>query len=127
MMPHNIAEHNQIIQSERNMLSDAYHNSILQVHTARGIINNQDQAQTILQEINNCVHTELQLNYFKSCSINLSAPLKQKTVQAVYIHGHISIVKNLPIPTDGSCNKAAYIPAREQEKLSTICWLLGLM
>ena len=113
MMLHNSSEHNQIIQSERNMLSDAYCNSILQVLTARGIINNQDQEQTILKEINNCVHTELQSNRFKSCSINLSAPVKHKTVRAVYIDGHNSIVKNLPIPTVGICNKAAYIPARE--------------
>jgi hypothetical protein len=113
MMLHNSSEHNQIIQSERNMLSDAYCNSILQVLTARGIINNQDQEQTILQEINNCVHTEFQSNRVKSCSINLSAPVKHKTVRAVYIDGHNSIVKNLPIPTVGICNKAAYIPARE--------------
>ena len=113
MMLHNSSEHNQIILSERNMLSDAYRNSILQVLTARGIINNQDQEQTILQEINNCVHTELQSNRFKSCSINLSAPVQHKTVRAVYIDGHNSIVKNLPIPTVGICNKAAYIPARE--------------
>ena len=39
--------------------------------------------------------------------------MKQKTVQAVYIEGHNSIVKNLPIPKVGICNKAAYIPARE--------------
>jgi hypothetical protein len=31
----------------------------------------------------------------------------------VYIDGYNSIVKNLPIPTVGICNKAAYIPARE--------------
>jgi hypothetical protein len=113
MMLHNRSEHNQIILSERNMLSDAYRSSILQVLTARGIINNQDQEQTILNEINNCVHTELQSNHFKRCSINLSAPVKHKNVRAVYIDGHNSIVKNLPIPTVGICNKAAYIPARE--------------
>ena len=70
------------------MLSDR--SSILQVLTARGIINNQDQEQ-ILQEINNCVHTELQSNRFKKCSINLSAPVKHKSVRAVYIDGHSSI------------------------------------
>ncbi len=62
------------------MLSDAYHNSIVQVLTASGILNNPDQVQTILQEINNHVHTELQSNHFKSRSINLSAPVKHKTV-----------------------------------------------
>jgi hypothetical protein len=80
MMLHSSSEHNQIILSERNMLSDAYRSSILQVLTARGIINNQDQEQTILNEINNCVHTELQSNHFKRCSINLSAPVKHKNV-----------------------------------------------
>jgi hypothetical protein len=80
MMLHNSSEHNQIIESERNILSDAYHNSILQVLSSHGILNNQDQMQTMLQEINKCVHTEFQLNQFKSCSINLSAPVKHKTV-----------------------------------------------
>ncbi len=73
MMLHNSSEHNQIIDSERNVLSDAYHNSIVQVLSAHRILNNQDQTQTILQEINNCVHTELQSNHFKSCPINISA------------------------------------------------------
>jgi hypothetical protein len=113
MMLHNSSEHNQIMESERNMLSDAYQNSIVQVLTVSGILNNQDQVQTILQEINNQVHTELQSNCFKSCSINLSAPVKHKTIQAVYIDGHNFIVKNLLIPTGGICNKTAYILARE--------------
>ncbi len=39
--------------------------------------------------------------------------MKHKTIQTVYIDRHNSIVKNLPIPTVGICNKAAYIPARE--------------
>jgi hypothetical protein len=39
--------------------------------------------------------------------------VNHKTVQAVYIDEHNSIVKNLPIPAVGICNKAAYIPARE--------------
>jgi ubiquitin C-terminal hydrolase len=95
MMLHNSSEHNQIIVSERNMLSDAYHNSIVQVLSAYRMLNNQDQMQTMLQEINKRVYTELQLNWFKSCSINLSAPVKHKTVRAVYIDGHNSIVKNL--------------------------------
>jgi hypothetical protein len=69
--------------------------------------------QTMLQEINKRVHTELQPNRFKSCSINSSAPAKHKTVRAVYIDGNNSIVKNLLIPTVGICNKAAYIPVRE--------------
>jgi len=55
MMLHNSSEHNQLIESERIMLSDAYHNSIIQVLTGHGIINNQNQTQTILQEINNHV------------------------------------------------------------------------
>ncbi len=113
MMLRNSSEHNQTIESERNMLSDACHNSIVQVLTASGIVNNQHQIQTILQEINNHVHTELQSNHFKSCSINLSSSVKHKTIQAVNIDGHNFIVKNLPIPTVGICNKAAYIPARQ--------------
>ena len=39
--------------------------------------------------------------------------MKHKTVRAVYIDRHNSIVKSLPIPTVGICNKAAYIPAKE--------------
>jgi hypothetical protein len=39
--------------------------------------------------------------------------VKHKTVCAVYIDRHNSVVKNLPIPTVGICNKAVYIPARE--------------
>ena len=54
------------------MLPDAYHNSISQVLTGCEIINNQDRIQTILEEINNRVHTELQSNHFTSCSINFS-------------------------------------------------------
>ena len=123
MMLHNSSEHNQIIQSERNMLSDAYRNSILQVLTARGIINNQDQEQTILQEINNCVHTEFQSNRVKSCSINLSAPMKHKTVRAVYIDGHNSIVKS---PFQQLVFVTRLLTS-QQEKSSIICWLLGLM
>ena len=80
MTLHNSSENNQIIEPEWNVLSDAYHNSIIQVLMGCGILNNQDHIQTILQEINNCVHTELQSNHFKSCSINLSAPVKHKTV-----------------------------------------------
>jgi hypothetical protein len=80
MMLHNSSEHNQIIESERIMQSGAYHNSIVQVLMASGVLNNQDQIQTILQEIINHVHTELQSNHFKSCSIKLSAPVKHKTV-----------------------------------------------
>ncbi len=38
---------------------------------------------------------------------------KHKTVRAVYIDGHNSIVKILHIPTVGISNKVAYITARE--------------
>jgi hypothetical protein len=121
MMLHNSSEHNQIAESERNVLSDAYHNSIVQVLTGSRILNNPDQIQTILQEINNQVHTELQSNHFKSRSVKLSAPEKHKTVRAVYIEGQNSIVKNLPIPTVG----VTRLLTSQQEKLSIICWLLG--
>ncbi len=39
--------------------------------------------------------------------------MNHKTVQAVYIVGHSSIVNNLPISTVSICNKAADIPERE--------------
>jgi hypothetical protein len=39
--------------------------------------------------------------------------VKHKTVQAVQIDGHNSIVKNLPILTVSIRNKAGYIPTRE--------------
>jgi hypothetical protein len=121
MMLPNSSDYNQIIESESAV--DAYHNSIIQVLTGSEILNNQDQTQTILQEINNCVHTELQSNRFKSCFVNLSALVKHETVQTVYIDGHNSIVKNLPIPTVGICNRAAYIPARET---TNHLWAIGI-
>ena len=55
----------------------------------------------------------MQSHHGKSSSVNLSAPVKHKTVQAVYPDGQNSIVKNLPIPTVSICNKAFYIPERE--------------
>ena len=91
MMLHNSSEHNQIIESERNVLSDAYHNSIVQVLTGSGILNNPDQIQTILQEINNQVHTELQSNCFKSRFVNLSAPVKHKTFELSTLTVKISL------------------------------------
>ena len=60
MMLHNSSEHNQLIQSEKNVLSDAYQISLVQVLTAHGIINNQDETPTILHKIYDCVQTELQ-------------------------------------------------------------------
>jgi hypothetical protein len=56
----NSSECNQSIQSEKNVLSVAYQNSILQVLTAHGIINNQDETKTILQKNMDDVQTELQ-------------------------------------------------------------------
>jgi len=38
MMLHNSSEHNQLIESERNVLPDSYHNSIVQLLTAPGIL-----------------------------------------------------------------------------------------
>ena len=118
MMLHNSSEQNQLFESERNMLSDAHYNSIIQVLTGRGIINNQDQTQTILQEINNHVRTALQSNHFKSCSIKLSATVKHKPFQVAYIDGHSSIVKNIPIPTVGIVTR---LLTSQQEKSSIIC------
>ena len=39
--------------------------------------------------------------------------MKHKKARSIYIEGHNSIVKNLPIPTVAFCNKAAYIPAQQ--------------
>ncbi len=107
------SKHNQIIESERNMLSDAYQNSLVEVLTAHGIIKNQDETLTILQKNYDHVQTELQSHHDKNSSINYSSPVHYKTVQAVYADGRHSIVKNLLIPTVSICNKAACIPARE--------------
>jgi hypothetical protein len=73
----------------------------------------QDEATSILQEIKDCVETELQTHCGQSSKDNSAAPVTPKTVQNVYIDGQNSIVNNLPIPTVSICNKAAYIPARE--------------
>ena len=94
-------------------MKDAYQKSIVKVLMAHGFLNNQDQTQKILNEINHCVQTEMQLNYDKSHFNNSSAPVKHNTVQAVYTDGHNSIVNNLPIPTFSIIHKAAYIPAKE--------------
>ncbi len=40
-------------------------------------------------------------------------PVNHKTIRAVYIEGHNSIVKNLPNPTVSISHKAAYIPAKQ--------------
>ena len=81
--------------------------------TTHGIIKDQEKATSILQEIKDCVQTQLQSDCGKSSSVNTAAPMNHKTIRAVYIEGHNSIVNNLPIPTVSIGNKAAYIPARE--------------
>ena len=81
--------------------------------TNRGIIEDQDQTTSILQEIKDCVETELQIHCGKSSNDNSAAPVNHKTVRTVYIDGQNSIVNNLPIPSVSIFNKAAYIPARE--------------
>ena len=78
--------------------------------TTRGIITDHDNTTSILQEIKDCVESELQSHFGKNPS---TAPVNHKTVQAVYIDGHNSIVNNLPSPTVSICHKAACIPARE--------------
>ena len=65
-MAHNSSEPNQLIQSEKNVLSDAYQTSIVQVLLACGIINNQDETATRLQEIKDHVQRELQSHNHKS-------------------------------------------------------------
>ncbi len=67
--------------------------------TTHGIIKDQDKATSILQEIKDCVQTQLQSDCGKTSLVNTAAPVNQKTVQAVYIEGQNSIVNNLLIPT----------------------------
>ena len=80
LMLHDSSKQKQIIQSEEKELSDTYHNSIVQVLTTRGIIKDQDQATSILQEIKDCVETELQTHCGKSSNNNSAAPVNHKTV-----------------------------------------------
>ena len=110
---HKSTKYKQIIQSEKKELSDTSCKSIIQVLTTRGLMKDQDQPTSILQEVKHCVETELQTNCVKRSDNNSAAPLTHKTVRTVYIDGQNSIVNNLPIPTVSICNKAAYIPARE--------------
>ncbi len=67
-MLHNNSQHNELIQSNKNVLSDIYQNSIVQVPSAHGIINNQDKAPSILPEIKDCFQAELQSHHGKSSS-----------------------------------------------------------
>ena len=78
--------------------------------TTHGITKNQEETTSILQEIKDCVESELQSHCGKNAS---TAPVNHKTVRTVFIEGQKSIVNNLPIPTVSICHKAAYIPARE--------------
>ena len=66
LMLHESSKHKQIIQSEKKELSDTYFKSIVQVLSTRGIMKDQDEATSILQEIKDCVETELQSHYGKS-------------------------------------------------------------
>ena len=95
MTLHNISQHNELIQSEKKALSEIYHKSIVQVLAARGI--DKQEVSSIVQEINDCVQTAWQIHGGNMSSVK--APVNHKTIQAVYIEGHNSIVKNLPIPT----------------------------
>ena len=75
-----------------------------------GITKDKVETASILQEIDDCVESELQSHCEKNAS---AAPVNHKTVQDVYIEGQNSIVNKLPIPTVSICHKEAYISARE--------------
>ena len=78
LMLHNTSKYKQLIHSE--VLSDIYQNSIVRVLTTHGIIKDQDEATSILQEIQDCVQTQLQSNCGKSSSADTAAPVNHKTV-----------------------------------------------
>ena len=109
MTLHNISQHNELIQSEKKALSEIYQISIVQVLAARGI--DEQEVSSIVQEINDCVQTAWQIHGGNLSSVK--APVNHKTIRAVYIEGHNSIVKNLPIPTVSISHKAAYISAKQ--------------
>ena len=113
MMMHLSTDHRHIIQKERELMENAYRNSIVKVLKSHGLLANQDQTQLILDEINHSVQTEWHSDLDKRTLNNLSAPVKHSTVRAVYTDGHNSIVNNLPIPAVSIAHKAAYIPANE--------------
>ena len=106
---HNISQHNELIQSETEALSEIYQKSIVQVLAARGIY--EQEVSSIVQEINDCVQTTWQIHGGNLSSVK--APVNHKTILAVYIEGHNSIVKNLPIPTVSISHKAAYISGKQ--------------
>ena len=85
--------------------------------TTHEIIKDQDQATSVLQEIKDCVETQLQSDCGKSSSVNTAAPVNHKSVQAVYIEGQNSIVNNVLFPAVSICNKAI---TSQQEKSSII-------
>ena len=58
LMLHESTKYKQIIQSEKKELSDTYCKSIIQVLATRGLLKDQDQATSILQEVKHCVETE---------------------------------------------------------------------
>ena len=96
LMLHESSKHKQIIQYEMKEWSDTYFKSIVQVLTNRGIMKDQDEATSILQEIKDCVETELQTTCGKRfedngvCSIS---KVKGRTIffmrDIFYINTHI--------------------------------------
>ncbi len=77
LMLHNCSKHKQLIQSEKKELSDIYHKSIVRVLQTHGITKDQEETTSILQEIKDCVESELQSHCGKNAS---TAPVNHKTV-----------------------------------------------
>ena len=84
-MIQNRYEHIQLMQSERQVLSNAYQNSIVEVLTHCGVVTNHNEISILLQEIQEHVQTQLQSNHCSRYSNNLSAPVKHKRVRSIYI------------------------------------------
>ena len=80
LMLHDSSKHKQLIQSEKKELSDIYHKSIVRVLTTYGITKDQEETTSILQEIKDCVETELQMHCGKSSNNNSAAPVNHKMV-----------------------------------------------
>jgi hypothetical protein len=85
VMLQNRDEHIQLMQSERQVLSNAYQNSIVEVLTHCGVVTNHNEISILLQEIQEHVQTQLQSNHCSRYSNNLSAPVKHKRVRSIYI------------------------------------------
>ena len=71
VMFQNRDEHIQLMQSGRQVLSNAYQNSIVQVLTHCGVVTNHNEISLLLQEIQEHVQTQLQSQHCLRSSNNL--------------------------------------------------------